>query len=208
LRALGPRGLPVVARGDDYVMGQSLRHVDEFLGLEKLGQQALPPAELVQRLDWVLAAAQRYLRQIPEAHLHDELPGRPRSFRTLGHHIFQVPQAFLDVAHGTPLTAEMLVIPPGDDLTSFDAVARHGQRVRDRLADWWQGAAGGDFAVEMPTYYGEQTLHELLERTTWHAAQHARQLLFILGRMSIEPDGPIGERELAGLPLPEGIWDG
>ena len=58
------------------------------------------------------------------------------------------------------------------------------------------------------TYYGLQSLHETLERTTWHTAQHARQLIYILEGKDIAPDGPIGKVELSGLPLPEGIWDG
>ena len=62
LRELGVRTVPVVAKGARYVMGLSLRDVGEFLGLDDQGPGMLPPEELVQRLDWVLDAAQRYLR--------------------------------------------------------------------------------------------------------------------------------------------------
>jgi hypothetical protein len=33
-------------------------------------------------------------------------------------------------------------------------------------------------------------------------------MLLILDGLNIVPDGPIGERELAGLPLPKEVWDG
>ncbi|MDP7549523.1 MAG: NrdH-redoxin, partial [Alphaproteobacteria bacterium] len=82
LQALGARSVPVVAKGDDFVIGQSLREVGAFLGLADEGASILQPAELVQRLDWVLAAAQRYLRQLPDSQMLAELPGRPRSYRT------------------------------------------------------------------------------------------------------------------------------
>jgi len=47
----------------------------------------------------------------------------------------------------------------------------------------------------------------VLERTCWHAAQHCRQLMAVLGQLGIEPDGPLGGAELDGLPLPEKVWD-
>ena len=60
----------------------------------------------------------------------------------------------------------------------------------------------------MPTYYGEQPLHEVLERTTWHAAQHVRQVMMVLDSLDITPDRPLTAADLAGLPLPEQVWDG
>jgi hypothetical protein len=56
------------------------------------------------------------------------------------------------------------------------------------------------------TYYGQQTAHELLERTTWHAAQHLRQLYFFLERMGIAPENPLTEEDYKGLPIPKDIW--
>ena len=106
LQALGPRTVPVVARGDDYVMGLSLRDVGEFLGLDDLGPGMLAPGELIQRLDWILSAGQRYLRQLPDGEMQSQLPGRPRSYRDLTYHLFQISRAFLDVASGQVLTYE------------------------------------------------------------------------------------------------------
>ena len=47
----------------------------------------------------------------------------------------------------------------------------------------------------------------LFERSTWHSAQHARQLIAVLERFGIEPERRLGAAELAGLPLPEGLWE-
>jgi ABC-type hemin transport system substrate-binding protein len=76
LRELGVRTVPVVAKGKDYVMGLSLRDVGAFLGLDDQGPGMLPPEELVQRLDWILSAAQRYLRQLPDSEMQAQLPAR------------------------------------------------------------------------------------------------------------------------------------
>ena len=59
----------------------------------------------------------------------------------------------------------------------------------------------------MKTYYGERPLHELLERCTWHSAQHARQIIAVLERLGIKPDGPLADSDYAGLPMPKGLWE-
>jgi hypothetical protein len=50
-------------------------------------------------------------------------------------------------------------------------------------------------------------MHQLLERSTWHSAQHVRQLIAVLERFGIEPAGRLIAADFAGLPLPEGLWD-
>ena len=60
---------------------------------------------------------------------------------------------------------------------------------------------------KLKTYYGMQSMHQLFERTTWHSAQHARQLVAVLGRFGIEPNVRLTAEDLAGLPLPERLWE-
>ena len=50
-------------------------------------------------------------------------------------------------------------------------------------------------------------MREVLDRTTWHAAQHVRQTMMILEQLGITPDTPLTADDLAGLPLPEKVWD-
>lgn len=59
----------------------------------------------------------------------------------------------------------------------------------------------------MKTYMGEQPMHALFERSAWHSAQHARQLMALLERYGIAPEGPLTRKDLAGLPLPERLWE-
>jgi hypothetical protein len=59
----------------------------------------------------------------------------------------------------------------------------------------------------VPTSYGEQELHEVFERSTWHSAQHVRQLGAVLERFGIPPEGRLTKEDLQGLPLPERIWE-
>ena len=94
LRALGARSVPVVSRGEEYVFAQVISDVVSFLGLEDDPSPELSPADLSARLSRNLDAAVRFVRQMPDAHLERELPNRPRSWRVLMHHVFQIPNAF------------------------------------------------------------------------------------------------------------------
>jgi hypothetical protein len=79
--------------------------------------------------------------------------------------------------------------------------------VISRIEAWWAQLADKSGAQMLPTYYGPQPLHQVLERSTWHSAQHARQLAAVLERYGIPPDGALTPQELAGLPLPERLWE-
>src|SRR5207247_120221 len=57
------------------------------------------------------------------------------------------------------------------------------------------------------TYYGARPLHELLERCTWHSAQHARQIIAVLEGFGIRPNEPLTEKDYSGLPMPKGLWE-
>lgn len=205
---LGARSVPVVARGGRFVFAQVLRDVAEFLGLEEEEGPVLSPAELARRYDRILETSIRLSRQMPDSRLEERLPNRPRSIRTLMHHIFQIGAAFLDTqGKGLPFTYEALVATPPPELDTSERVARFGEGVRARLLAWWRRAQDGDFAAPVDAYFGKASRHELFERTVWHSAQHGRQLASLLERAGIAPDRPLEAEDLAGLPLPAKIWD-
>jgi hypothetical protein len=117
-------------------------------------------------------------------------------------------EAFLEVVEdGVYLTYDVLSPPlPLHLRTTADLVA-YGQQVQQRLRHWWTGFEARDCTQEIDSYYGKQPLHNVLERHTWHPAQHVRQIMLLLQENSIEPDGPLTEADLAGLPLPKQVWD-
>lgn len=98
----------------------------------------------------------------------------------------------------------MEAAPP--EIRDGEAIAGYGERVRSRLRDWFSRAEAGVYTRVVSTYAGTQSAHELLKRTTWHAAQHLRQLYAFLEMMGIQPDRPLGDADFEGLPLPETLW--
>ena len=208
LQELGARSVPVVARDGRFVFAQVIGDVVEFLDLPDDTAPELSPAELAAKLDRILETAVRLTRQMPDERLKDLLPNRPRSWRVLMHHVYQIPVAFLDMEEqGETLTYEALTEPPPDSMRSSEAVADHGEVVRARFAAWWSRTAGEDFSGLVPTYFGGTTRHEMLERTVWHTAQHVRQVASLLERAAVVPDRPLAAGDLRGLPLTDKVWD-
>lgn len=200
--------MPVVARGGEFVFAQLIKDVVEFLGIDEDVGPKLSPADLVARADHIWTAAVRYVGQMPDASLDKELPNRPRSYRVLMHHLFQVPTAFLEARRsGGALEYERLVAPPPENVRSSADVARFGEALRQDFAAW--AAAEGDNLGQgrMPTYYGEQPTHEVLERTVWHSTQHVRQIMSLLEQEGVAIDRPLGPEDFRNLPLPGPVWD-
>ena len=133
LQDLGVRTVPVVAKGDEYVLGLSLQEVGAFLGLDDQVSTMLGPEELMSRLDLILRAAQRFLHQLTDDLMQEQLPGRPRSYRDLTYHLFQISRSFLSVASGQELTYEKLVETPPGCLVSFIDIADDGEIVLQKL---------------------------------------------------------------------------
>jgi len=78
---------------------------------------------------------------------------------------------------------------------------------RGPLTAWWRDETQRSRAYNVPTYYGQRLMHEVLERTAWHAAPHTRQSILVLETHGIVPDRPLSPADLAGLPVPDEVWD-
>jgi hypothetical protein len=200
--------VPVVSRGRRFVFAQVIRDVVEFLELDEKTGPVLSPAELYERYDHVLASAIRLVRQMPDDKLETQLPNRPRSWRMVMHHIFQIPTAYLDMEEeGGTLSRERLGVRPPPEMQTSAAIADFGEGVRARLNAWWPRVAEQDFKMSVPAYFGDTTRHEMFERTVWHSAQHTRQVASLLEQAGIVPDRPLTRDDIRGLPLTDKIWD-
>ena len=202
--------VPVVTRGMEWANGQILRDVARVAGIELGEQTMLAPAELARRIDIILTAEQRFFGHMPEEKMQGQVPGRPRSFANLAWHTFNVIDAWLELV----VDGEALVLgaynrnaPKGAD--SKAAILAYGADVQKRFSAWWQTQGPHlEYDEHADVYYGEQSLHDFFERTTWHAGQHTRQMMMILEDfVGVKPKDPLGPDMWAGLPMPEKVWD-
>jgi glutaredoxin/uncharacterized damage-inducible protein DinB len=208
LREMGVRTVPVVARGKEYVFAQELADVSQFIG-RKVDFHRLPPGELMRKWRAVLAAAQRHVVQLPAARLGERATeGRDRSIRDLAYHVYQVPDAFLQAMEdGVQDLTAVYNAPPPKEVTSPGQIREYGRKVSERLERWWQRDGAKAASAKLETYYGVQPVHHVMERSVWHSAQHARQIMAVLERFGIAPDGPLTREDYAGLPMPKGLWE-
>jgi len=209
LAALGIRSVPIVRRGTDWANGQVLRDVARVAGIAWGGAQVLPARDLVARLLEIQMTAQRLFAQIPEDKLGRMLPHRPRSYAQLGYHIFNIADAFLEhEVKSLPLKEGAYSRVPPPDMDTRAKILAYGQDVLARFSAWWGGPGQTtDFSRKARVYYGDVTLHDYLERTTWHSGQHVRQLVMVLEMLGIEPDRPPTRETFADLPMPDKVWD-
>lgn len=208
LLAFGVKTVPVVARGGEFVFAQALEDVSRFIG-RKFASKRLPPQELIDKWLTVLRAAQRHVQQLPATRLAERaVHSRDRSIRDLAYHVYQVPDAFLQaVENGLEDLTTTYNAPPPAKVVSTNDIQKYGESVTTRIERWWSQLPDKSCRQKVKTYYGERSLHELLERCTWHSAQHARQIASVLERLQVKPDGPLSAKDYAGLPMPQGLWE-
>jgi hypothetical protein len=206
-RDLEPFGIPRVPAtivGDRVVHGWNPKALAELVGARYEERKQLAPAELARRLDAVLVATQRAIRQVPVAHLGMKAPGRDRTVRQLGFHVFRVSASFVDTREQGHLSEQWFEESPPAEMTDGEAIASHGETVRRRVAAYCARPGWCDGMVS--TYYGPQSAHDFMERTTWHAAQHLRQIYWLLDRMGVQAESPLTDTDFDGLPLPIEVW--
>lgn len=207
LQALGARSVPIVAKAGRFVYAQTTADVSDFLGMDVKPEARLAPSVLAERVTIVVQAAMRYVRQMSDAEMDGPFRNSWAPPRGLAHHVFRIVECFLDAVE-TPeeLTYESTMrgtheVVPGQDVVSY------GAAVLARFEAWWANCQDPTGRARMATYWGEQSMHEVLERTAWHAAQHTRQLIVVLESLGRPVDGPLTAADLQGLPLPAKAWD-
>ncbi|MEN3354647.1 MAG: hypothetical protein V7640_2805 [Betaproteobacteria bacterium] len=204
----GLRKVPVLAKGDKYAFGQMLDPFAKFAGLPMPGADRLSPAQLFEKQKMVLAAGQRYARQFPVERFRERvIPHRERAVRTLCYHIFRIGEAFLETWDGAEYGVKIADNEPPESMQTGDDIARYGESIWKRYENWWKALEDRSLSRVLKTYYGDTVAHQVYERVTWHSAQHCRQLVAVLERMGIEADRPLTPQDLAGLPLPERLWE-
>ncbi len=204
----GLRKVPVLAKGDQYAFGQMLDPFAKFAGLPVPGADGLSPEQLYAKYAMVFAAGQRYARQFPAERFRERvIPHRERLIRTLCFHVFRIGEAFLETWNGAEYSVKIADNEPPDTLQTGDDIARYGAGVWKQYEAWWSELEDRTLARMLKTYYGDTNAHKVFERVTWHSAQHCRQLVAVLDSMGIKADRPLTTADLAGLPLPERLWE-
>ena len=198
--------VPAVVVGDRAVHGWNPAGYAELVGVDYRPAVKLSPKVLAERLDRILATTEALVREIPDERMEWTPPERNRPLADLGFHVFRLSLGFVEGVDRATFPATVHTETAPADLRTGDAVARYGALVRARLSGWFAGAGGDEFTQIVETYWGPVVAHDLLERTTWHAAQHMRQLYILAARIDVKPPTPEPTELYKDLPLPAAIW--
>ncbi len=206
LHALGARSVPVVALGGRFTFCQSFNDVIKFLDLKTKLMDALPPAQLIAKLETVIQVASRIIQQFSSEQLRQSFRDTNRNPADTAFHVFRVAQMGVEAANQIELKFESFGEVAPKTWSAKD-LADWGSKVHEQVADWWRNEPNRELQYLVPTYYGKRTMHDVLERTTWHAAQHTRQITLMLETYGVTPDQPLSPEDLKGLPVPDEVWD-
>ena len=207
LKALGVPVVPATVLGQRVVHGWNPAALAEFVGVPYDGVIALDPRELGQALDNLLYYNQSLIRKVPRDKLESlKNPDRPRVLRDLAFHVFRLSAAFVDTMEEGYFPEAWLLEDAPEGMNTGEDIATYGEKIRIRIREWIAAASEEKFQQMSKTYYGEQLTHELLERTTWHAGQHLRQVYNLLEEDGFLPPDSLPDAVFEGLPMPAELW--
>jgi len=197
--------VPAVYANGKIVSGGVLEEIARVVGFDYTPPAILEPVVLMERWYEILTTAVGLIRQIPDASLSATSPEMGRTLLAMCWHIVSIGRVYLLEYDEVPSRT-----PRPDDVVTTEQLGAFGEETRELLRTWWDEIGQFDpLDRVVETYQGIQTLHEYLERETWHTAHHTRQItLFMRETLGLTPVDPLTPEVLEGLPLPDQIWGG
>jgi glutaredoxin len=200
-------GVPALIFGDAAVPGGDLAAVAALIGVPYEAHELLPAQVLKDRFDLVMASAVSLIGQLEPADLDYAPPDRDRTVRALSAHIATIMQWFVKCYEREFFENPVVTPQPLSSLGTIETLLRTAAETRQQFDRWWE-TVGRDDPLDrvLASKAGYKTLHELLERSVWHTAQHTRQLqYFMVGRLGRQVHDGLRPELLDGLPVPERI---
>ncbi|MFD5225990.1 glutaredoxin family protein [Microbacterium sp. NPDC058342] len=197
--------LPAISWNGTCRNGVALASVAELLGVPYSPPVMLDPAELVRRYDRVNTVLQSMLRHLTPETEGLRFPHRRRDLAELFGHAGCTMRYFLgkfDDAEFSLLFDDLE--PEARDAADLGVFIEGTRRA---VAEWWEDMDPDDPMDDvLDSYWGAHTMHELLEREVWHAAQHTRQIAHLLQEAAVQLTDTLSDDDLDGLPVPRRIY--
>lgn len=195
------KSLPIIRIASEFYSGTNLVRVAQLLNLAYDPTPQLDARKLIHRLCEINSALTSYAVVVPRDMLSEKLPGRERTILGLVNHIAEISAVFIDVCGGASFTATKADAETEVEL-AVDEVIDRTQQLNDQLLDLTLNPR-----TTIETYYGEQSLHAVFNRTVCHSAQHLRQLDHFLRLQQVFVDSIELSSLLENLSLPNEVWD-
>ena len=149
-----------------------------------------------------LAILDDALDHIPESAYELKIPGRDRTVWNLVEHMCEIAYVYQRVATGG---SKFDATAADAEVTGKSTRAQLHASISRRTAEL--SRESHDYERQIETYFGFASLHYILERSTWHIAQHLRQLTSLMRDIDPTIMRKIDVESLEGLPIPIEVWD-
>lgn len=193
--------VPVVAYNDHAIYAIDLKQVADLLEIAPTRKPKLSATTLIERLSALVSRLAVIAPQIPERRLLVKFPGRDRSVLALLNHVLEVARSAVKLTADASFDESRANIVPSV-LLNPQALSSQADDVAEHLT-----SIELDATQEIETYYGPQSILNVLDRVTSHVAQHMRQIYALLEEYDVELTPPLDAQVLAGLSLPQAILD-
>ena len=194
--------MPIVALDNQAVHGIDLQQVAALVGIQYDTKPKLGPSALKIRLIELLGWLDETIDAIPP-HLHErKIPCRNRTIWNLVDHICELSRSYFHVSGGKGPFDTAAADAEVEGKSTLEEAHQSLERLRGRYRE-----EECDYERDVETYFGQASLHYILERCTWHTAQHLRQLHSLLDQDEACSVEPIDKALFFDLPMPNEIWD-
>lgn len=197
--------LPAVSWNGTCLNGVELASVAALLDVPYSPPVMLEPAELVGRYGRINRVLRSMLDQLTPETEGLRFPHRRRDLAELFGHAGCTMRYFLGKFDDAEFDQLFDDLEPGTRVPAvLDAFI---EDTLNAVSGWWAEMDPRDPMDDvLDSYWGAHTMHELLEREVWHAAQHTRQIAHLLQEAGAEPSDMLSEDDLEGLPVPRRIY--
>lgn len=199
---MGFKGVPVVSLDGTAVHGVDLQAVAHLLQIPFDAKPDLEPKALRNRLIYFLDWLVEFVQILP-SEFHDlTIQGRKRTLWEIVEHVVELSQIYRAVATtNTSFDLQATDAVPESNY-SIPQLCQEIRKLRKHYA-----TEQVDYSKAIDAYYGETSLHLILERTAWHTGQHLRQLDSLLTTSSDSYHSSLDSKQFEGLPIPNNVWD-
>lgn len=169
-----------------------------------IGTNKLSIGELMERMFYFLDMTLEFAARLPRDKWgHQPIHNRDRSLLYL---LVSVLDAFIETVEvgGTDLMT-IFTAPLPTEMDSTARVEIYGKVVRDRIEMWWNSQEI-DPTGSVETFYGTQSIIDFAERSTWHCAQHVRQIDTVMVGLRVTEAPFVDPGKYRGLPMPTSLW--
>lgn len=162
---------------------------------------------MYERLDTVLDAWGRAIRQLDAAHLTIPAGVADMDLRRYGHVIPRhVKVTMLARKSGIWDSAQQFQNSGWRKMKEPEDVGRYTDGVRKSFGRWAQTLSGADLGKQCSGFYGDVTLSRLIEISLGRAAFHLGRLYELMrSEANIEPNNPVSRKELDAIGIPADV---